>query len=250
MTSKPARRLRSAIAICALLAIMATVPASTQASGGTSIADAPTLAYGQVTAGGGLEQEFWRLQLSSGDKVTFTADLGENPEYGPREWGFVLYAPSVTDYTIRDANAADQAASRPGKNEFSLKSPFSGQGTLDICEGGEPFLRPCGMEEVLAPHADPYSFTATVTHATSLQITAPTLARRGSSITVRASVESPAGTPQGSCLIKGRLTALTSGHCAQRTRLGHGRKQTIGVEFVGDEGWESASGSRTIRLLP
>jgi hypothetical protein len=249
MTSKLARQLRSAIAICALLALPATVPASSQASGGTSIADAPTLAYGQVTAGGGLEQEFWRLQLYSGDKVTFIADLGENPEFS-REWGFALYAPLVTDYTIRGASAADQAESRPGKSGFFVKSPFSGQGTLDVCEGGLLFKNPCGMQEVLAPHADPYSFTATVTHATSLRISAPTLARSGSSVTVRASVESPAGTPQGSCLIGGRLTALTSGKCAKRVRLGHQRRQTITVRFVGDEGWESTSGNRTIRLLP
>ena len=46
---------------------------------------APPLAYGQVAAGGGLQQEFWHLQLYSGDRVTFLADLGSNPEYGPRE---------------------------------------------------------------------------------------------------------------------------------------------------------------------
>lgn len=236
-------------------AAVALIAATALASGGGSVAAAPMLAYGQVVAGGGLEQEFWRLPLYSGDRITFLAELGSNPEYGTREYGFTLYSPSVTDYNLRDAGASNEAALSAGKNEFTLTSPFSGVGTLDVCEGLVESSQPCGELAVgiitpLVKQADPYSFTATITHTTSLLISVPTLARRGSIAIVRASVQSPAGAPQGSCLIQGRLVTLTGGKCVKRVRLGLGRRQTIRVSFVPDDGWQAGSGHRTIRLLP
>ncbi|HTD09925.1 MAG TPA: hypothetical protein VK680_13635 [Solirubrobacteraceae bacterium] len=246
--------LRSTVVLT--ISVGALLLASTAAaSGGSSVAGAPTLAWGQLTAGGGLEQEFWHLQLYSGDRITFLAELGSNPQYGTREYGFTLYSPSVTDYNLRDAGAANEAALSAGKNEFTLTSPFSGVGTLDVCEGLVESSQPCGELAVdiitpLVKQADPYSFTATVTHATSLLVSAPTLARRGSTVAVRASVQSPAGTPQGRCLIQGRLASLVGGRCSRRLRLAHGCKQTIRVEFVASEGWQAASSDRTVRLLP
>jgi hypothetical protein len=243
------------LVLCGLCLALAMLPTAASASGGSSIASAPTLAYGQVAAGGGLQQEFWHLQLYSGDKLTFLADLGSNPEYGTREYGFTLYSPSVSDYNLRDATASAEVAPSSGKNEFVLKSPFSGAGTLDICEGVVESTRPCGQLGVdvvtlLTGQADPYSFTATVTHATSLEVSAPTLAQSGSRVTIRASVQSPAGTPEGSCLVQKHLVPLVGGRCALRLRLGHTGKQKIGVAFVPNDGWQAASGHRTVRLLP
>jgi hypothetical protein len=245
---------RLTLVLCCLCLTLAVLPASAFASGGSSIASAPPLTYGEVAAGGGLQQEFWHLQLYSGDKVTFLADLGSNPEYGTREYGFTLYAPTVTDYNLRNASASTEAAPSSGKNEFVLKSPFSGVGTLDICEGNVESSSPCGElgVDIITPltrQADPYSFTATVTHATSLEVSAPTLARGGSRVTIRASVQSPAGTPGGSCLIQKHLVSLVAGRCALRLRL-HGSTQKIGVVFVPSDGWQAASGHRTVRLLP
>jgi hypothetical protein len=211
--------------VLAALAALVLAP-SAAASGGSSIADAPALAYGQVSAGGGLEQEFWRVALYSGDKITFLANLEGEPF---REYGFTLYGPAVTDYNLRSAGSSDEAALSGGKNEFFLKAPFSGTGTLDVCQGLVENTQPCGQLAVdiitpLLKQAEPYSFTATVTHATSLQITAPTLARPGAIVTVRASVNSPAGTPQGSCLIQGRVAPVAGAPGACGSATGAGRR--------------------------
>jgi hypothetical protein len=235
--------------LCVFLAVASVA----HANGGESIASAPTLAYGQLMAGGGLEQEFWRMQLYSGDKITFLANL-EGPPFLV-EYGFTLYNSSVTDYNLRDASASDEAAPSGGKNQFFLKSPFSGVGTLDICQGLVETSQPCGQLAVdiitpLRKQAEPYSYTATVTHATGLTIAAPTIARSGASVTVRASVTSPAGTPQGTCLIQKHLAPVVAGRCSGRFRLGHGHRQTVHVTFVPDDGWQAASGHRAIRLAP
>jgi hypothetical protein len=77
-------------------------------------------------------------------------------------------------------------------------------------------------------------------------------ARQGrfrSTITVRATISSPAGVPQGNCLIQNQLVPLKDGHCSQRLRLGRGRKQTVGVSFVPEDGWLGAEGHRNIRLV-
>jgi hypothetical protein len=142
----------------------------------------------------------------------------------------------------------------PLDDEFFLKSSFSGIGTLDICEGLVESSRPCGQLAVdiitpLVKQADPYSFTATVRHATSLIISAPTIARSGASVTIRANLSSPAGTPQGNCLMQNHLVPVIAGRCSRRIRLGHGHAQTVHVAFVPDDGWQPASGHRVIRIV-
>ncbi|MGH3439574.1 MAG: hypothetical protein ACRDRN_24345 [Sciscionella sp.] len=238
------------LSVLAGLLVLLAAPTASLASGGDSIADAPTLVYGQVTAGGGLREEFWRMQLYESDRVTFTADLGVEGQIlgGTQEYGFTLYAPSVTDYNIRSASAATEAAPIGGKNEFVLKSPFSGLGTLDVCQGNLEADNSCGEWWDLDPEALPYSFTATISHATTLTVSTPSLARRGSRVTVRARVQSPAGTPEGACLIHGAEAPLDDGQCAKRIRLGRGSRQTVRVAFVPNQGWQGASAHRTILL--
>jgi hypothetical protein len=244
-------RTRRLAILAATISLVLLLPGSAQASGGGSIATAPMLGLGQVTAGGGLQQEFWRVALYSGDRITFLADLS-----GPvfKNYAFTLYPPTVTDYNLRSADAANELIATNGKNELFLTSPFSGLGTLDICEGSILATTPCGRAasdfvQNLEGQADPYSFTATIAHATTLAISAPTLARRGSRITVRATLNSPAGVPQGNCLISGKPYPVTGGQCTGRVRLGHAHRQTIHVEFVPDDGWQASVGHRTIRLV-
>lgn len=242
-------RLLLALAAVAVALALALAPGAA-ASGGTSIADAPTLALGQVTAGGGQQQEFWRAALYSGDQITFLADL-TGPEF--KNYAFTLYDPSVTDYSLRNAEAANELIATFGKNQLFLSSPFTGLGTLDICEGAILATKPCGQAAAdfvqnLEAQADPYSFTATITHATNLVIAAPTIARQGSSVMVRATVRSPAGVPQGNCLIQRHLEPLVAGQCSRRLRLGHGRRLSVRVAFVPDDGWQARSGHRTIRI--
>ena len=72
----------------------------------------------------------------------------------------------ATDYNIRNLSAATEAAPIGGKNEFTIQSPFSGLGTLDVCQGNLLADDPCGSWWDLDPKADPYSFTATTSITT------------------------------------------------------------------------------------
>jgi hypothetical protein len=226
---------RYSLAVVAALTGVLLCPAASLASGGGSIADAPTLAYSQLENGGGTYVDYWHLQTYAGDKLTMDIDFGTNNSEEIDVW-----APSVTDYTIKEAQAYwSWRDNQSGKFQFHITSPFAGPSTMAICVIG------CTTPYILTK---PFSFTITDAHQTSLAITAPHLARRGATITVRATVQSSAGTPEGACLIQGTEVPLTAGQCSKRVRLGHGRQQTIRVSFVPADGWQSTSGRRTIRL--
>lgn len=219
-------------ALTAALAVALALPVAAQASGGASIAEAPSLTYGQLEGGGGLAQEFWRLPLYTGDQVTFTVDVAER-EYRD----FELYAPATTDYSLSNAQSVSRKVLEGGKREFKLTSPFTGLGVLEVLPGSHY-------------EADPYTFTATVSHATTLAVTAPRLARKGSTVTVHATVQSPAGVPEGNCLIDGTSTPLASGGCSASVHLPQARRDAVRVSFLGSDGWQNASSDRSIRLLP
>ena len=97
----------------------------------------------------------------------------------------------------------------------------------------------------------PFTFTATVAHATTLSLKAPSLGHRGSLVTVTGQVRSPAGTPQGTCLFpKGAVVALTStGTCSGRVKLGHRRHQRIVARFVPSDGWQAVRTTRPILVI-
>ncbi len=215
------------------------------ASGGTSIASAPPLPLGgALETGGGKRGEFWRMQLYGGDRVTIDMELsgGEYPA------DLFLIAPSINDFTLQGSTPTLDLKARIGKSQNIMQAPSTGLWTLDICQ--QTVGSVCTNDgEYFGSAAEPYSFTATVTHATSLRVSAPTLARRASSVTVRATVQSSTGTPQGNCLIQGAVVALAGGQCAKRIRLGHGRRQIIRVSFVPNDGWQASSGHRTIRVV-
>jgi hypothetical protein len=153
---------------------------------------------------------------------------------------FRLLVPSITDYTV-SSQTQDGSGADTGKSQLTGTFPSSGDWTLWIAPWRQ-FNNDFGGPA-------PYSFIATIVHATSVAVQGPTLARRGSTLTIRGSVHSPAGTPAGTCLIAGNPVPLTSGGtCTGRVRMGHDAHSTVGVSFVGDDGWQSSSGHRTIRL--
>jgi hypothetical protein len=234
------------MSITAAIAALLVSPAVGMASGGGSIAAAPLLPLdGSLQTGGGMRGEFWRMQLFGGDKVTIDMELsgGEYPA------DLFLIAPNVTDFTLQDIHATLDLSARIGKSQNVMQAPSSGLWTLDICQQTVGhFCSPYGGE-YFGSQAEPYSFTATVAHAVSLQVSAPSLARRRSTATVQARVSSPAGTPQGACLIQGAQAPLAGGQCSRRIRLGRGTRQTIHVSFVPDDSWQAASAHRTIRLV-
>jgi hypothetical protein len=230
---------RSLLATLACLALLLVTPALSVASGGETIGDAPPLNLGTVETGGAHFIDFWRVQLYQGDVITFDADLS-NYDAGTI---FDLFAPSVNEYTLSHTQAAAATGRLPAeKQQFTLTSPFTGMGTLSVCQTESPDCTVGGFKE------NPYTFTASVTHAVSLAVSAPILARPRSRVTVSAVVQSPAGSPQGACLIQGIEAPLTGGHCARRVRLGRTGRQTVRVSFVPDDGWQEASGARHIRL--
>jgi hypothetical protein len=233
-------------ALVAALLLATTV----SASGGGSIATAPELPLGQVVAGGGQKADFWRVQLFAGDRLTFKASFPGDEFDAPEYYEFSLYAPVIEDFSYANASSV---ANNPesdvyGLTEFAFTSPFTGLGTLVVCEGD---YREQGCSGQIYPTdpMDAYTFTAAIAHATNLAISTPAIARRRSTITVRATISSPAGVPQGNCLIQNQLVPLKDGHCSQRLRLGRGRKQTVGVSFVPEDGWLGAEGHRSVRLV-
>jgi hypothetical protein len=235
-------------AVAALGAALLLAPPAT-ASGGASVATAPELPLGQVVAGGGQKADFWRVKLFGGDRITFKASFPGTEFDAAQYYEFSLYTPAVEDFSYRNANSV---ANNPegdvyGLTEFTLSSPFTGLGTLVVCEGD---YREQGCSDQIYPAnpMDPYTFTATITHATSLTISAPTIARSGSTVTVRVTASSPAGVPQGNCLIQHQLEPAINGRCSKRIRLGRGHKQTVVVSFVPEDGWQGAGGHRSITL--
>lgn len=233
MKSKLGTRRLAVLAATSLLVLL--LPDSTLASGGGSIAEAPTLPVGTLVSGGGQPwHQYYRLALYSGD--TLTLDL-EMPQAGdcPAALILSLYQPQVTDYQIEAARPIDSTGwVEPGKHEYTWTSPFTGTGTLQAS----------GCTNGIAP----FNLIASAAHQTAITVHAPTLAKRGSVVTLSAVVQSPAGVPQGTCLIQRRPVPLVNGLCQRRVHLGHGHRQRIGVEFVPDDGWQATSGHRTIRL--
>jgi hypothetical protein len=213
-------------------------PSASQASGGESIASAPTVSLGALESGGGPpSQQYWRLPLVAGDAITLDVEDTPQAHECPDSIDLSLYEPAVTDYQIAQAQPVHTTGylNSSGKQEFKWSSPFTGAGILQAsgCNNG----------------ITSFTFIATVVHPTLLSVHAPTLARRGSFITVSAFVRSAAGIPQGNCLISGKPYPVTGGQCTGRVRLGHAHRQTIHVEFVPDDGWQASVGHRTIRLV-
>ncbi len=237
---RPAATASSGVAVLVAALLLAV---TANASGGSSIATAPELPLGQLVAGGGQQADFWRIQLFAGDRITFKASF-------PSIYEFSLYAPSVDDFSYANANsvANNPGNAASGMTEFTFTSPFTGLGTLAVCEDVVSESG-CGGGSYPKESMDAYTFTATIAHATNLTISVPTIARRRSTVTIRATISSPAGVPQGNCLIQNQLEPLKGGYCSQRLRLGRGRKQTVAVSFVPEDGWLGAEGHRTVRLV-
>jgi hypothetical protein len=230
---------RCALAALASLTALLIAPAASFASGAESIAEAPPLNLGGVESAGGHFIDFWRTQLFSGDVMTVDADLSSYDG----DILFDLYAPTVNDYTLSQAEPlAETGYLSAGKQQFVLRSSVTGVGTLAVCSTED---RTCDNGGAGEP---PFTFAASITHAVTLAISAPILARPKSRVAVSVVVQSPAGTPEGACLIQGVEATLTDGHCTGRVRLGRFGRQTVRVSFVPDDGWQEASGTRHIRL--
>jgi hypothetical protein len=155
----------------------------------------------------------------------------------------------VTDYTLRTTRPTLDAEAAIGKSESVLRIPATGLWTLDICQ--QDIGRYCTKfdGDYFGSTAAPFTFTATVAHATTMTLKAPAVATRGARITVTARVQSPAGEPHGTCIIAGRAIPVVTGICRLRIRLGHGARKIVSASFVPDDGWQKSSSRRTVRLV-
>jgi hypothetical protein len=238
----------AAIAACLALAVAVLEAPALADAAGTSIATAPPMTFGTLQTGGGNYQDFWRFQGYGGDRITIRADLP--PTTYEQQLDFSIFSPKIDDYTYDQT--ADVAAygtyAGAQKQQFTLAVPFTGQGTLVVCEG-EYHSANCANPNFPADTMDSYSFTPTVVHAVSLSLSGPTLARRRSQIRLVARVTSPAGVPSGHCIFTGSVpVTAVAGKCTNKLRAANGRSQRVGVQFIPDDGWSGATRRRTIRL--
>jgi hypothetical protein len=144
----------------------ALLPAAASAAGGSNIASAPTVVYGQHTFGTTATGEFqcdpaeyWNLSMQAGDQVTIDWATA-NAHYAEDA---LIYPAGTTDFSINNAsylkrfyigsnNHAEAIFSTGVGGSFPLI--FTGEG--DYCEGaGAP---------------GPYDFTATVQHGLTIAL--------------------------------------------------------------------------------
>jgi hypothetical protein len=224
------------LASLASFAALLLVPSAALAGSGLPIAEAPTIRYGAIEAGGGhIGCEYWRLPAYAGDQVSLRwQDL--QGEYNPTA---NLFGPTTEDATIRSASPLASDGTEAGANLLTFTVPFTGLGVVQVVANTSCFQ----LDRIAS-----YTFTASVLHAVTLAISAPILARPRAVVTVSATVGSDAGTPEGACLIQGFQATLSGGHCSRRLRLGRKGRQTVRVSFVPVNGWQEATGSRHIRL--
>lgn len=156
--------------------------------------------------------DYWRLALSAGDKIDITYHALGQPNCG----NLYLFAPTVTDFNIRQAQPVSSASVTAGTQAVQLASPFNGTGTLAISIDrpsyfqdlsgaattnypplASPIYGGCGV-------VTPYSMTVVLEHLTQLtlgRVPSYTSSPR-SRFRLVARLTSPAGTPHGSCLIE------------------------------------------------
>jgi hypothetical protein len=215
---------------------------SADASGGISIASAPQVRFGALETGGGTEDEFWRIPLFGGDRITIDATIPDDTMQ------FNLFSPSVSDFTIQSTSPVAAGTfyvnNESGDVQTVLRSPFTGLGTLAVCDrnGGD-------CSEIHRFKAEAFSFTATVAHATHMTLSAPPLVRRRQSLLVVGHLQSPAGTPEGSCLLDGHVAPVVRGECRTRIRAVKTPRQLISGQFVPADGWQPAAARRAVRVV-
>jgi hypothetical protein len=175
-----------------VLAFVAVASARIAGSGGSDIASAPNLPYGQTINSGvvfdpnsdTVALEYWKLPLATADKLTI--DWGSTNGLDTR---LCLFAPSVTDYT-RDNTDCLVSDETSGKSEMTFVAPTAGSYILNVlgyCCGDAPSLA------YVITAIDKHALTATLSPASRSLIAS---SHRGSlplkgSFTIH--VESPAG---------------------------------------------------------
>lgn len=147
--------IRQAIILIGVLGAVALAgPSPAGAEGGTSVAAAPFVPYGQLQTGntatggifgnGGIVKSFWNLRVKAGDKVTIDWE-------SPGGTHLEVFAVGTTDFTVAHANPSlDEGVGGSGRNELRFKARVTG--TMPMAFDAQPVW------------AGPYAFTAYVKH--------------------------------------------------------------------------------------
>jgi hypothetical protein len=242
-------KLVATVAIACGILVLIAAPAG--ATGASTIATASELPLGNLVVGGGQPIDFYRVALSAGDQIDIDYDMLSQPDCGY----LYLFDPTVTDFNLAQAKAVSSSNVHPGEQAVTLTSSFNGIGTLAVAMDGPGTyeIRGYPLGAPLLGNCDvvtPFSLTATVEHLT--QVSFGSLPDHLSSprrrLHLQAHVQSPAGTPIGTCMferLEGSLpvrvaqTSTRNGVCAASIRAGRTGSFAYRVTFTGS-GWQTA----------
>lgn len=120
-----------------------------------------------------------------------------------------LFDPTVTDFNLAEAKAVSSVNVKPGPQSVTLTSSFNGRGTLAVAMGTPTSTQSPNYPPLQTPVSEctvvtPFSLTATIEHLTQVSfgrlpghLNSPRRRLR-----LQAYVQSPAGTPVGTCMFE------------------------------------------------
>ena len=254
------RPLAPVVFLAAVLAVSAPAYA---AEGGTRIANAPLVQWGQEEDGIGAHDipgggssgtdfghAFWRVQVFAGDRIAGSGSEGTNGLCLDSMW---LYAPSVTDGTLQSSKPTFETA-------VKHSGPSCDSRTYRWSWSNVPWT---GLATVWANFAyqQTFSFVVRVSHRTRVRLrpVPRSVPSAGATVPVRASVTSAAGKPSGLCAfdpraqgqkrwLQVRRVGLRRQSCSSRIAPGASGSVRFRVRFVPDRGW-LPSAATTPRIL-
>jgi len=198
-------------------ALICCWPASALASGGGSIASAPTVAYGQQESGNtatdlpanyfalGYCYSWWLVPAITGDKITidWTSEPDANGAYLTALWAY-LYPVGTTDFNFPNTNPVaekDVNYAVTGLQELQYVANRDGTMPLEF----QAAASDCQQD------AGPYSFTAYISHELVLGLRAHTN-RAHHSTTFSVAVHNPDGAPIAGVPLIATYQLLTHRH--------------------------------------
>lgn len=247
--------MKRTLAAAVLVALVASAPASA-AEGGTSIASAPVVQWGQPEDGIGAHDipgggssgtdfghAFWRVRVFAGDLITGTGSEGMPGLCLDSMW---LYAPSVKDTSLqRSKPTFETAVKHVGPSCDSHRYRWGWRNV--------PWT---GLATIWANFAYQQTFEFVVRDAhrtrTRFRSVPRTVRSPDAAIGLAASVTSIAGTPIGSCEFgrraqgarrwrEVRRVALRRGLCAAALEAGSRGSVRFRVRFLPGRGWLPSS---------
>lgn len=246
--------MKRALAAAVLVVLVTSAPASA-AEGGTSIASAPLVQWGQPEDGIGAHDipgggssgtdfghAFWRVRVFAGDRITGTGSEGMP---GRCLDSMRLYAPSVTDANLqRSKPTFDTAVKHAGPSCDSHTYRWSWR-----------IVPWTGRATIWANFAYQQTFTFVVREAhrtrTRFLSVPKTILHAGAAYGLDASVTSAAGKPTGRCAFdrrqrgrswrEVRRVALRRGVCGAALEAGTTTSVRFRVRFVPARGWLPSS---------